>query len=282
MTAPSLENTATTSPPTVTEAVRRFDVRSSVDELLAPARLGIDVAKSLPQSVAAGRFPLEETIRQTWFTITVCTLPALAVAVPFGVILALQVNVLAQEVGATGFTGAGNTLAVVRQGAPIITALMLAGVAGSAICSELGARRIREEIDALEVMGVRVVERVVLPRVIATVVVSMLLNGVVMFFSIITTLLVSIVVQDLSAGGYLASVATLARPSDMVLSIIKAAIFGTVCAVIAAQKGLAAKNGPSGVSDAVTSAVVTNFVALFAANFAISQVQSMLFPGGVA
>lgn len=282
MTAPSLENTATTSPPTVTEAVRRLDVRSSVDELLAPARLGIDVAKSLPQSVAAGRFPLEETIRQTWFTITVCTLPALAVAVPFGVILALQVNVLAQEVGATGFTGAGNTLAVVRQGAPIITALMLAGVAGSAICSELGARRIREEIDALEVMGVRVVERVVLPRVIATVVVSMLLNGVVMFFSIITTLLVSIVVQDLSAGGYLASVATLARPSDMVLSIIKAAIFGTVCAVIAAQKGLAAKNGPSGVSDAVTSAVVTNFVALFAANFAISQVQSMLFPGGVA
>lgn len=264
------------------EAVRRFDVKSSVDELLAPVRLGVKVAKSLPQSISAGRFPLEESIRQTWFTITVCTLPALAVAVPFGVILALQVNVLAQEVGATGFTGAGNTLAVIRQGAPIITALMLAGVAGSAICSELGARKIREEIDALEVMGVRVVERVVLPRVIATVVVSMLLNGVVMFFSIITTLLVSIVVQDLSAGGYLASVATLARPSDMVLSIVKAAIFGTVCAIIAAQKGLAAKNGPSGVSDAVTSAVVTNFVALFAANFAISQVQSMLFPGGVA
>ena len=268
--------------PTVGEAVRRFDVKSSIDELLAPVRLGVKVAQSLPQSISAGRFPLEESIRQTWFTITVCTLPALAVAVPFGVILALQVNVLAQEVGATGFTGAGNTLAVIRQGAPIITALMLAGVAGSAICSELGARKIREEIDALEVMGVRVVERVVLPRVIATVVVSMLLNGVVMFFSIITTLLVSIVVQDLSAGGYLASVATLARPSDMVLSIVKAAIFGTVCAIIAAQKGLAAKNGPSGVSDAVTSAVVTNFVALFAANFVISQIQSMLFPGGVA
>jgi len=268
--------------PTVMGAVRRFDVRSSLDELLAPVRLGVQVAKSLPQSIAARRFPLEESIRQTWFTVTVCTLPALAVAIPFGVILALQVNVLAQEVGATGFTGAGNTLAVVRQGAPIITALMLAGVAGSAICSELGARRIREEIDALEVMGVRVVERVVLPRVIATVVVSMLLNGVVMFFSIITTLLVSIVVQDLSAGGYLASVATLARPADMVLSIVKAAIFGTVCAIIAAQKGLAAKNGPSGVSDAVTSAVVTNFVALFAANFVISQVQSSLFPGGVA
>ncbi len=263
-------------------AIRRPAREGPIREALDMLRLGMGVGRAIPTSIRARRFPVEESIRQTWFTITVCTLPALAVAIPFGVILALQVNVLAQEVGATGFTGAGNTLAVVRQGAPIITALMLSGVAGSAICSELGSRRIREEIDALEVMGVRVVERVVLPRVIATVVVSMLLNGVVMFFSIVTTLLVSITVQDLSAGGYLASVATLARPSDLVLSIVKAAIFGTICAIVAAHKGLRVKNGPSGVSDAVTSAVVTNFVLLFAANFAISQAQAMLFPGGIA
>lgn len=269
--------------PTVESAVaRRRSTSGPLSETAGMLRLGIGVVRSIPTSIAARRFPGEETVRQIWFTIAVCTLPALAVCIPFGVILALQVNVLAQEVGATGFTGAGNTLAVIRQGAPIITALMLSGVAGSAICSELGARRIREEIDALEVMGVYVVERVVLPRVIATVVVSMLLNGVVMFFSIVTTLLVSIMVQDLSAGGYLASVATLAQPSDMMLSIIKAAIFGTICAIVAAYKGLGANNGPSGVSDAVTSAVVTNFVLLFAANFVISQAQAMLFPGGVA
>jgi phospholipid/cholesterol/gamma-HCH transport system permease protein len=87
----------------------------------------------------------------------------------------------------------------------MITALMLAGVAGSAICADLGSRRIREEIDALEVMGVRVVDKLVLPRALSTVTVAVLLNGVVVFFSIMTTLLVSVVVQDLSAGGYLAS-----------------------------------------------------------------------------
>ncbi len=112
MSVPTAEQE--TPVPTVTEAVRRFDVRSTIDDLLAPARLGVKVARSLPESLASGRFPLEESIRQTWFTVRVCTLPALAVAIPFGVILALQVNVLAQEVGATGFTGAGNTLAVVR------------------------------------------------------------------------------------------------------------------------------------------------------------------------
>jgi phospholipid/cholesterol/gamma-HCH transport system permease protein len=211
----------------------------------------------------------------------VCTLPSLAVSIPFGVILALQVGVLAQEVGATGFTGAGNTLAVVRQAAPMITALMLAGVAGSAICADLGARRIREELDALEVMGVNVVERVVLPRVLATVTVAVLLNGVVMFFSIMTTLIVSVVIQDLSPGGYLASVSLLAQPSDLVLSLIKASIFGVICATIAAYKGMNATLGPSGVSDAVTSAVVINFVALFAANFVISQVWAWVVQGPV-
>lgn len=205
--------------------------------------LAFRLARSLPRSIVHQRFPAEEYVRQTWFTIKVCTLPSLSVSIPFGVILALQVGVLAQEVGATGFTGAGNTLAVVRQAAPMITALMLAGVAGSAICAELGARRIREEIDALEVMGVDVVERVVLPRMLATVTVAVLLNGVVMFFSIVTTLLVSVTIQDLSVGGYLASVSLLARPSDLLLSLIKAATFGAICAVIASHRGLNARQG---------------------------------------
>ncbi len=88
-------------------------------------------------------------------------------------------------------------------------------------------------------------------------------------------------VQDLSAGGYLASVATLARPSDMVLSIVKAAIFGIICAIVASHKGLGAKR-PVGSQRRRHLAVVTNFVLLFAANFVISQAQATLFPGGVA
>lgn len=239
------------------------------------------ICRGFVRTIATAKFPAEEYVRQTWFVIKVCTIPALMVSIPFGVILSLQVGVLAQEVGATAFTGAGNTLAVVRQAAPMITALMLAGVAGSAICSEIGSRKIREELDALEVMGVNVAERLVLPRAMATVTVAMLLNGVVMFFCIITTLLVSAVVQNLSPGSYLASVALLARPADLGLSLVKAAVFGVICASIAAYKGMNASRGPAGVSDAVTSAVVLNFVALFAANFTISQAYAALFPGGV-
>jgi phospholipid/cholesterol/gamma-HCH transport system permease protein len=244
----------------------------------------IDLARRSATGVVAstlgGRFPLGELVAQTWYTIRVCTLPALAVAIPFGVILALQVGVLAQEVGAVAFTGAGNTLAVVRQASPMVTALMLSGVAGSAICADLGSRRIREEIDAMEVMGLNVVERLVVPRVIALVIVSILLNGVVMFFSIVTTLFVSAVTMDLPPGGYLASVTTLAQMSDLHLSLIKACIFAVLCAIIASYKGLNASRGPTGVGEAVTSSVVTCFVMLFAANFVISQIHAT-FTGGL-
>lgn len=248
-------------------------------EVLALLRFTRRVFGAVVSSASGRRFPLAETVVQTWYAIRVCTLPALAVSVPFGIILALQVGVLAQEVGAVAFTGAGNTLAVVRQASPLITALMLSGVAGSAICADLGSRRIREEIDAMEVMGLSVMERLVVPRMFAIVVVAVLLNGVVMFFTILTTLSISVVIQDLPPGSYLASVTTLAQLSDLWLSLTKAAIFAVICAVVASYKGLGASRGPTGVGEAVTSAVVTNFVLLFAANFVISQVHST-FAGG--
>jgi len=74
-------------------------------------------------------------------------------------------------------------------------------------------------------------------------------------------------------------VTTLAQLSDLWLSLAKAAIFAVICAVVASYKGLRANRGPTGVGEAVTSAVVTNFVLLFAANFVISQVHST-FAGG--
>lgn len=276
----------TTTQPVVGASFARrfFEVLGAARPLaegLAIGRLLARLAADLGRSVAGRRFPLEEYIRQTWYVIGVCTVPALAVSIPFGVVLALQVGALAGEVGATAFTGAGNTLAVVRQASPIITALMLAGVAGSAICSDLGARKIREELDALEVMGIPVTERLVLPRMLAVVTVAVLLNGVVMFFAIMTTLVMTVAVQNLSAGSYLASVGTLTEMSDLYLSLVKAVVFGVICCVIAAHKGLSAKSGPAGVGDAVTNSVVLNFVALFAANFAISQLHVVLFGGSI-
>jgi len=102
-----------------------------------------------------------------------------------------------------------------------------------------------------------------------------------MFFAIMTTLIVSLSAMNLSPGTYLSSVTTLASMQDLYLSLAKAAIFGVICAVVAAYKGMNVKDGPAGVGDAVTNAVVVNFVLLFAANFAISQVAQGFMRGPI-
>ena len=82
-------------------SVLRVPVAGTLAMMRLLSRLGSD----LVTSVARRRFPFEELLLQTWYTIRVCTLPALMVSIPFGVILALQVGVLAQQVGAVSFTG---------------------------------------------------------------------------------------------------------------------------------------------------------------------------------
>lgn len=225
-------------------------------------------------------FQAREFFDQAWFVTRVSLLPACAITVPFGAVLALQIGSLFNQLGARSFTGAVAVVGIVQQAAPIATVVIVAGAAGTAVAADLGSRKIREELDALEVMGISVTERLILPRALCTVIVAVLLNGVVMFFTIMTTLLISTVAMNLSPGSYLASVGTLARPSDLVLSLVKAAVFGVICTVVAAHKGMTVTKGPAGVGDAVTDAVVMNFVLLFAANFAISQLMTAATGGG--
>ena len=95
------------------------------------------------------RFSWEEFFLQAWFMTRVSLLPTILVAIPFGVISSVQVGAVAHQIGATSFIGAVNGIGVLRQGAPLVTSLMIAGAVGSAICADLGARTVREEIDAL-------------------------------------------------------------------------------------------------------------------------------------
>jgi phospholipid/cholesterol/gamma-HCH transport system permease protein len=91
-------------------------------------------------------------------------------------VIALQLGSLVRQLGAQSFTGAASVLAVVREAGPIVTALIIAGAGGAAICADLGARKIREELDAMRVLGIDPIQRLVVPRVIASMLVAVLLN----------------------------------------------------------------------------------------------------------
>jgi len=227
-----------------------------------------------------GRRPFQwaEFFEQAWFVTSVTLMPTILVSIPFGAVISLQVGSLTGQLGAQSFAGATAVLATVREAAPIAAALIIAGAAGSAICSDLGARKIREEIDAMEVLGVDPLYRLVVPRVAATIFVSVMIIGIVIAAGIGGGYFFNVIVSGGSAGSFLASFTTLATLTDLVIAIIKSAIFGWLAAIVGSYKGLNAGGGPSGVGRAVNESVIITFMLLFFVNALITAVYFQVIP----
>jgi len=234
----------------------------------------LDVLRSIPRRP----FQTREFIRQAWFISSVSILPAALVSIPFGAVIALQLGSLIRQLGAQSFTGAASVLAVVREAGPIVTALVIAGAGGSAICADLGARKIREELDAMEVLGIDPVHRLVVPRVVAAMVVSVLLNGLVSVVGVAGGYVFNVIMQGGTPGAYLASFQALGQLPDLIVGEIKALVFGAVAAIVASYKGMTAGGGPKGVGDAVNRSVVITFMLLFALNFVITAIYFQVVP----
>jgi phospholipid/cholesterol/gamma-HCH transport system permease protein len=224
------------------------------------------------------RFQLREFVEQAWFVTSVTLMPTILISIPFGAVIALQVGSLTGQLGAQSFAGATAVLATVREAAPIASALIIAGAAGSAICSDLGARKMREEIDAMEVLGIDPVARLVVPRALATLMVSVLMNGIVIMAGIAGGYVLTVIVQGGSAGAFLSSFTALATLPDIYVSLIKAATFGYVAAIVGAYKGLSAGGGPSGVGRAVNESVILAFMLLFSLNAIITALYFQFVP----
>ncbi|RJO76503.1 ABC transporter permease [Nocardia panacis] len=223
-------------------------------------------------------FQLREFIEQSWFIASVSILPSALVAIPFGAVVALQTGSLVKQLGAESFTGATSVLATVQQAAPVVTALIIAGAAGSAVAADLGSRTIREEIDAMEVLGVDPIQKLVVPRVLGMTLVALLLNGLVSVVGIAGGYFFNVLLQGGTPGAYLASFSALAQLPDLWIGEIKALVFGVIAGVIAAYKGLHPKGGPKGVGDAVNQSVVITFLVLFFVNLVLTLVYLQVVP----
>lgn len=223
-------------------------------------------------------FATQELLDQFWFVVSVSWLPALLVSIPFGAVIALQLGTLLVQLGAQSFTGAASVLAVVQQAAPIVTALVIAGAGGAAICSDLGTRTIRDEISAMRVIGVSPVQRLVVPRVLACVIAAVLLNGLVSVVGVLGGYFFNVIVQGGNPGAYLASFTALARIEDLWSAEVKAVIFGFIAGVVACYRGLNTKPGAKGVGESVNQSVVITFMLLFVVNFVTTTLYLQLFP----
>ncbi|MEV0062136.1 ABC transporter permease [Nocardia sp. NPDC050718] len=253
-------------------------VLSSVATLGRALRMGAQAVAVGVSDIFRLRVQVDETLRQAWFLIKVTAVPSILMAIPFGVIVSAQVGNIVSQLGADSMIGAAGGLGVIKQGAPMATAMLLGGAGAAAIAADLGARTVREEVDALRVMGVDPVQRLVVPRIAAMMLVAPLLNILIIFVGIASGFVAAVTAMDVTPGSYWQSFGSFTTPADVWVSLIKATLFGFLVVVIACQRGLEANGGPRGVADGVNAAVVMSIAAVVVLNTAITQVVTMFLP----
>jgi phospholipid/cholesterol/gamma-HCH transport system permease protein len=246
----------------------------SVDLPKPALALGAFFAMALDTLVLLPRRPFawREFLLQSWFVARVSLVPAMMLAIPFNVLLIFTFNTLLVDFGAADWSGTGAAYGTVTQIGPIVTVLVVAGAGATAMCADLGARTIREELDALRVMGVNPIQALVVPRVLAATVVATLLASVVILVGLVGSFFFSVFVQHVTPGAFVGGMTVVTDVADVVISLVKAALFGLAAGLIACYKGISVASGPAGVGTAVNETVVFAFMALFAINIVATAV----------
>jgi phospholipid/cholesterol/gamma-HCH transport system permease protein len=212
-----------------------------------------------------------EFVGQFMFALRLCWFPLLISTIAFGYEApGLQAANFLVLFGAIDRLGGFFVLASIREFAPFVDAIVLAGVAGTAITADLGARKIREELDALQVLGVDPIKNLVVPRFLALMLVTGLFDIYAVIFGVFGGILATLV-NHASLGPFFSTFFNNAETTDLWGSVVKTTLFGAIIAVVCCYKGMTASGGAEGVGRAVNQAVVISFLGIFAFNYAFTQ-----------
>jgi phospholipid/cholesterol/gamma-HCH transport system permease protein len=211
-----------------------------------------------------------EFVSQFLFALRLCWLPLLVSTIAFGFGAGLQAANFLVLFGAIDRLGGFFVLASIREFAPFVDAVVLAGVAGTAITADLGARKIREELDALQVLGIDPIKNLVVPRFLALMLVTGLFDVYALLFGVFGGILATLI-NGAPLGPFFATFFTNASIPDLWGSVLKTTLFGAIIAIVCCYKGMTASGGAEGVGRAVNQAVVIAFLGVFAFNYVFTQ-----------
>jgi phospholipid/cholesterol/gamma-HCH transport system permease protein len=212
-----------------------------------------------------------EFVQQFLFMLRLCWLPLTISTIAFGYgAPGLQAGNFLVLFGAIDRLGGFFVLASIREFAPFVTAIILAGVGGTAITADLGARKIREELDALQVLGVDPIKNLVVPRFLSLMLITGLLDIYALMFGIAGGILAELLYGQ-PLGGFFATLLTNASTTDLWGSVVKTTLFGAIIAIVSSYKGMNASGGAEGVGRAVNESVVISFIGVFAFNYVFTQ-----------
>ena len=187
-----------------------------------------------------------------------------------GMVFTIQVAREFISIGAGSAVGSVLLLALSREFAPVLTAVVVAGRVGAAFTAEIGTMKVSEQIDALYVLRTDPVDYLVIPRTIACCTMVPILTLMAIVTGMSGGWLVATVIYGLSSKEFIESVQKSLSDWDLICATIKGVVFGGLIAIIGCNWGLTTKGGAKGVGESTTAAVVTSLLAIFVSNFFLS------------
>jgi len=211
------------------------------------------------------------TIKRSWA-------PVAAAIAGFLLFLSISVVQFFQLVGATSLFGPLIFIETVRMFAIWIDAMVIAGVVGAAMTADLGARKVREELDAMEVMGIDPVRELAVPRVISLTLILTLVSIPSLLVALGSLQFAALFAAGMPAGDFYHNVFDVVTPLDIIAFVINSLLVGLLIGTVCCYKGLTAAGGAIGLGRAVNQAVVLSFTGVFVLQIAYQAVVLGLFP----
>ncbi|NJN29846.1 MAG: MlaE family lipid ABC transporter permease subunit [Synechococcales cyanobacterium RM1_1_8] len=226
--------------------------------------------------VMRGRINRRNTLEQMMAAGPASLLITVVAALSVGSVFTIQVAREFLRFGAGAVVGGVLVLALVRELAPVIAAVLLAGRMGSAFAAEIGTMRVTEQIDALFVLRTDPVDYLVVPRVLACCLMMPILTLLFALAGTVAGLVVATTFFGMSQAIFITSVRNFLSVWDLISAVVKALVFGGLVAVVGSSWGLTTTGGAKGVGESTTAAVVTTLLLIFVVNFFLS---GLLFQG---
>jgi phospholipid/cholesterol/gamma-HCH transport system permease protein len=210
-----------------------------------------------------------ELVDQFMFALGWCPMILASLAFTYGP-AGIEVGDFLNLLGALDRLGGLFVIIVMREFAPLVCAIVMAGVAGTAMTADLGARKIREEIDALVVLGVDPIKSLVVPRFLSLMLLTPLFSIYALLFGTLGGVLVTIS-NGAQVGPFFSTFFAQASTAEFEAMFLKSTLFGAMIAIVCCYEGLTASGGAEGVGRAVNHAVVIAFLGIGAIDYTFTQ-----------
>ena len=241
------------------------------DALVALGRYALfaaRVAAYAPRALLRFRLVVEQVYNAGALSLVIIMMSGLFV----GMVLGLQGHDLLERFGSEDSLGTAAALGLLKELGPVITALLFAGRAGTALASELGLMRATDQIAAIEMMAVDPVRRVVMPRFLGGVIAMPLLAAIFSMIGLYGAQLVGVQLMGVDQGQFWSQMRAAVEFEDVMEGVLKSAVFGVACSLVAVYEGYHCLPTAEGVGRATTRTVVISSVSVLLLDYMLTAV----------